>query len=68
MQAAPLIEWPEPIFQLVDFIGLFLTAGAVGFRYSSLCGTVGGPLARPTRMAAEDPADASGAQSGAPSR
>lgn len=41
MQAAPLIEWPEPIFHLVDFIALFLTAGAVGFRYSSLRGRVG---------------------------
>ena len=38
MQAAPLIEWPEPILQLVDFIGLFLAAGAVGFRFSSLRG------------------------------
>ena len=40
MQATPLIEWPEPVFQLVDFIGLFLTAGAVGFRYSSLRGRI----------------------------
>ena len=41
MQAPPLIEWPEPIFQLIDFIALFLTAGAVGFRYSSLRGRIG---------------------------
>lgn len=38
MQAAPLIEWPEPIFQLVDFVGLFLASGAVGFRYTALRG------------------------------
>ncbi|HEX2780597.1 MAG TPA: hypothetical protein VHM30_13920, partial [Gemmatimonadaceae bacterium] len=38
MQAGPLIEWPEPIFQLIDFIGLFLASGAVGFRYSALRG------------------------------
>ena len=38
MQAAPLIEWPEPVFQLIDFIGLFLASGAVGFRYTALRG------------------------------
>ena len=40
MQAPPsaLIEWPEPIFQLIDFIGLFLASGSVGFRYSALRG------------------------------
>ena len=40
MQApsSALIEWPEPIFQLIDFIGLFLASGAVGFRYSALRG------------------------------
>ena len=41
MQAEPLIQWPEPVFQLVDFIALFLTAGAIGFRYSSLRGKLG---------------------------
>ncbi|HEX8848820.1 MAG TPA: CopD family protein [Gemmatimonadaceae bacterium] len=41
MQAAPLIEWPEPIFQLIDFIGLFLASGAVGFRYTALRGRLG---------------------------
>ena len=38
MQAEPLLEWSEPVFQLVDFIGLFLASGAVGFRYSALRG------------------------------
>lgn len=52
MQAAPLIEWPEPIFHLVDFVGLFLTAGAVGFRYSSLRGRVGRGAANETLAAA----------------
>src|SRR5690349_5094441 len=38
MQTEPLIQWTEPITQLVGFLASFLMAGAVGFRYSSLCG------------------------------
>jgi hypothetical protein len=34
MQAHPLIDWPEPITQLLSFIGNFLAVGAVGFRYA----------------------------------
>ncbi len=36
MQAEPLIEWPEPVLHYIEFVGLFLTTGAVGFRYSAL--------------------------------
>ena len=54
MQAAPLIEWPEPIFHLVDFIGLFLSAGAIGFRYSSLRGRLGANSAATARTGAPD--------------
>ena len=38
MQAEPLIEWSEPVMELIGFIALFLTSGAIGFRYSSLRG------------------------------
>lgn len=55
MQAAPLIEWPEPVYQLIAFIGLFLSAGAVGFRYSSLRGRIGGGRAATARTGAPDP-------------
>jgi putative copper resistance protein D len=35
MQAEPLITWSEPAKELVGFVGSFLAAGAVGFRYSA---------------------------------
>jgi len=38
VQAEPLIEWSEPVMELIGFIALFLTTGAIGFRYSSLRG------------------------------
>jgi len=38
VQAEPLIEWSEPVMELIGFIAIFLTAGAIGFRYSSLRG------------------------------
>lgn len=44
MQAEPLFEWSEPLLHLVEFVGAFLTIGAVGFRYSALrAGTIGEP-------------------------
>lgn len=36
MQPAPLIEWSEPVREFAGFAGLFLAAGAVGFRFSAL--------------------------------
>jgi putative copper export protein len=38
VQAEPLIEWSEPVMELIGFITIFLTTGAIGFRYSSLRG------------------------------
>lgn len=38
MNAEPLIQWPEPIMELIGFLGLFLSAGAVGFRYAVVRG------------------------------
>src|SRR5258708_23764312 len=35
MQAEPLIVWSDPVRELVGFIGTFLVAGAIGFRYSA---------------------------------
>lgn len=32
----PLIHWPQPIFELVSFLALFLAAGAIGFRFGVL--------------------------------
>jgi putative copper export protein len=41
MQAEPLIRWPEPALQLLGFIGEFLSAGAIGFRFAALRRTRG---------------------------
>jgi putative copper export protein len=35
-EAKPLIEWPEPFFHLAEYVGIFLAAGAVGFRFAAL--------------------------------
>lgn len=32
--AAPLITWNEPLEQLLSFVGTFLAAGAIGFRFT----------------------------------
>ena len=62
MQAAPLIEWPEPIFQLVDFVGLFLASGAVGFRYTALRGKLGARATPATDVASPGIFDAASRQ------
>jgi putative copper export protein len=36
MQGGALIEWPGPILELIEFVGAFMAAGAVGFRYTAL--------------------------------
>ncbi len=33
MPADPLLRWPEPTLAFFEFIGVFLAAGAIGFRY-----------------------------------
>jgi putative copper export protein len=38
MHPEPLITWPEPIIQLIGFIGSFLACGAVGFRFAAVRG------------------------------
>jgi len=38
MQAEPLLHWSEPALELAGFIGQFLTAGAIGFRFFPLRG------------------------------
>jgi putative copper export protein len=38
MAPEPLIDWPEPLIELLQFIGVFLAAGAVGFRFAVLRG------------------------------
>jgi putative copper export protein len=35
----PLIAWPQPFFELLGFIAIFLAAGAVGFRWIVLGGS-----------------------------
>lgn len=39
MQSEPLITWPNPIYQLLEFVAAFLAIGPLGFRYG---------VARPT--------------------
>ena len=38
MQAEPLIQWSDPVKELTGFVALFLSAGAIGFRYFALRG------------------------------
>jgi putative copper export protein len=38
MAPEPLIDWPEPLIELLEFVGVFLAAGAVGFRFAVLRG------------------------------
>ena len=38
MQAEPLLQWSEPVTELIGFIALFLGAGPIGFRYFALRG------------------------------
>lgn len=36
MNPEPLIPWPRPLLELLEFVGAFLAAGAVGFRLLAL--------------------------------
>jgi putative copper export protein len=38
MQSEPLLQWSEPVLQFIGFVGQFLAAGAIGFRYFALRG------------------------------
>ena len=40
MLQEPLLEWSEPFFHYLEFVSLLLPIGAVGFRYTSLRGTL----------------------------
>lgn len=40
MQAASFIRWPQPITEYIGFIGSFLPAGAIGFRYAVMRGAI----------------------------
>jgi putative copper export protein len=45
VESEPLITWSEPVKEFISFIALFISVGAVGFRYSSLRGRLTGALA-----------------------
>ena len=38
MNAEPLIQWPDPLIELLGFVAAFLAAGAIGFRFAALRG------------------------------
>jgi putative copper export protein len=38
MEPESLISWPRPLVALLEFVGVFLAAGAVGFRFTGLRG------------------------------
>jgi len=38
VSAEPLIQWPDPLLELLGFLATFLAAGAVGFRFAALRG------------------------------
>jgi copper transport protein len=40
MQSEPLLQWSEPVKEFSGFVGLFLSAGGIGFRFSALRGPV----------------------------
>ena len=42
MNAEPLIQWPEPLFEYLGFLCAFLAAGAIGFRLAVLPRLLGG--------------------------
>lgn len=46
MQGAALIEWPGPILELIEFVGAFMAAGAIGFRYTAMRALPAGDGAR----------------------
>jgi putative copper export protein len=48
VQSESLIAWPEPFLHLLEFVGIFLAAGAIGFRFSVLRGRPGAEFAVPT--------------------
>ena len=33
MGSEPLITWPKPIYELLEFVAAFLAIGPLGFRY-----------------------------------
>lgn len=37
-QAEPLLQWADPVKEFAGFVALFLSAGAIGFRFSALRG------------------------------
>jgi putative copper export protein len=39
LQTEPLLQWLDPVKEFIGFVGLFLGAGAVGFRYFALRGS-----------------------------
>jgi putative copper export protein len=38
MQVEPLLQWSDPVKELIGFVALFLGAGGIGFRYFALRG------------------------------
>lgn len=38
MQVEPLLQWSDPVKEFIGFVGLFLSAGGIGFRFSALRG------------------------------
>ncbi|GAC1479089.1 MAG: hypothetical protein NVS1B4_23380 [Gemmatimonadaceae bacterium] len=58
MSSFVVIPWPKPFVEALNFASLFLAAGAVGFRYSSLHGRVGGRRGTADRAGAAAATDA----------
>ena len=36
LETEPLIQWPQPLIEILGFVAAFLSAGALGFRYAVL--------------------------------
>ena len=45
MSPEPLINWPDPLLELLGFLAAFLASGAVGFRFTALWGMEAVPAA-----------------------
>jgi putative copper export protein len=56
VSSEPLIHWPEPLIELLEFVATFLAAGAVGFRFVVLRATSAGKSEGPGTTTPSDAA------------
>jgi putative copper export protein len=50
MSVLSLVEWPEPVLELIGFLAVYLSAGAVGYRFSAARGAEASATAGERRL------------------